>query len=177
MSPLPQLHFVQNCYVVPDLDEACRRFHALYGLGPFVGGSEAVLENHVYRGAPAEPIRIRGVFVQSGALNVELVQVLSDGPSAFHDMFARGTGGFHHTAMFCADYARDRDALIAAGLPLVSEFTLPFATICYLDARASHGHMIELYPESAVIRDMYRQARDAAQDRADRDRGRIVPWR
>ncbi len=57
------LAFVQNCYVVPDLEAACQRFHQLYNIGPFVGGMEAVLEHHVYRGKPAEPIRLRGVFV------------------------------------------------------------------------------------------------------------------
>jgi hypothetical protein len=35
--------------------------------------------------------------------------------------------------------------------------------------------MIELYPENAIIRDMYRQARDAAQS-WDRKQ-LIVPWR
>ncbi|KHK92662.1 VOC family protein [Novosphingobium malaysiense] len=169
------LHFVQNCYVVADLDAACRRFHTLYGIGPFVGGSEAVLGDHFYRGAPAEPIRLRGVFVQSGDLNVELVELLSDAPSAFHDMFAKGGEGFHHVAIFSASYEEDRDRFVAAGMPLASEFTTPFgAKICYLDARDTLGHMIELYPENAIIRDMYRQTRDAALSWNGHEL--IVPW-
>lgn len=172
---LAPLAFVQNCYVVPDLEAACQRFHALYNIGPFVGGTEAVLEHHEYRGEAAEPIRLRGVFVQSGDLNVELVQILSDGPSAFHDMYASGEGGFHHAALFCDDYEATRDELVAAGMPLASEFTTIFGTkICYLDARDTLGHMIELYPENAIIRDMYRQARDAAKDWDGRDL--IIPW-
>ncbi len=180
MSPAAApLAIVQNCYVVRDLDAACARLNALYGIGPFVGGSEAELSSHRYRGEAAPPIRIRGVFVQSGDLNVELVQLLSDTPSAFHDMFAGGGEGFHHVAMFCADYAARRDAMIAAGYPLVSEFTATLGEgdevqICYLDARDTLGHMIELYPEHAVIRDMYRQARDAATGWDGRDL--IVPW-
>jgi hypothetical protein len=35
-------------------------------------------------------VRLRGVFVQPGDLNVEKVQILSDGPSAFRAMFAPG---------------------------------------------------------------------------------------
>lgn len=169
------LHFVQNCYVVPDLDAACRQFHELYGVGAFVGGSEGVLESHFYRGEPSAPIRLRGVFVQSGDINVELVEILSDAPSAFHDMFGAGEGGFHHAAIFSDDYEGDRDRFVAAGMPVASEFTTPFgAKICYLDARATLGHMIELYPENAIIRDMYRQTRDAARDW---DGGyRVIPW-
>ena len=169
------LTIVQNCYVVRDLDEACARLGALYGIGPFVGGGEGTLDNHVHRGAPAPPIRIRGVFVQSGDLNIELVELLSDAPSAFHDMYPDGGEGFHHNAMFCPDYTATRDAFVAAGMPVASEFVTAFgAKICYMDARATHGHMIELYPEDATIRAMYARARSAAEDWDGRDL--IVPW-
>ncbi|MDX1581773.1 MAG: VOC family protein, partial [Alphaproteobacteria bacterium] len=90
---------VQNCYVVRDLEQACARLHGMYGIGPFLGGAESALTSHHYRGREEEPIRIRGVFVQSGDLNIELVQLLSQGPSAFHDMFPDGGEGFHHVAL------------------------------------------------------------------------------
>lgn len=157
------------------LEAACARLHRLYGMGPFVGGGEGVLDRHLYRGEPAPPIRIRGVFVQSGDLNVELVQLVSKTPSAFHDMFADGGEGLHHTAMFCANYKATRDAWVAAGYPIASEFETGFgAQICYVDARRDHGHMVELYPENPVIRSMYREAREAAA-RWDGDE-LIVPW-
>jgi hypothetical protein len=165
---------VQNCYVVPDLEEACARFHALYGIGPFVGGAEVQLSEHYHRGRPVEPVRLRGVFVQSGDLNIELVQLLSDGPSAFRDMFAPGEGGFHHVAIFCQDYAGTRDRLVEQGCPVASSFTLSFGPeVCYVDARPSLGHMIELYPEDARIRALYAEARDAAANWDGRDL--IVP--
>jgi len=153
---------VQNAYVVRDLEEACTRFHRLFGIGPFVGGSQFELGNHVYRGRSADAVSVRGVFVQSGSLNIELLQVASGPPSAFHDMFASGEAGFHHVAEFCHDYRQRKDAWIAAGYAVASEFTLSWgAQICYIDARSTLGHMIELYPEDVVIRDMYRQAREA----------------
>ncbi len=166
---------VQNCYVVRDLEAACARLHRLYGIGPFVGGATAELSRHVYRGRPADPIVLRGVFVQSGDLNIELVQLLSDAPSAFHDMYPDGGEGFHHVAMFCDDYSATRDAFVAEGLAVASEFVTPFdASICYIDVTGTLGHMIELYPENAIIRAMYAQARDAAVDWDGRDL--IVPW-
>jgi hypothetical protein len=169
---------VQNCYVVRNLEEGCERLHRLYGIGPFVGGVQAELGSHVHRGRPAPPIVLRGVFVQSGELNVELVELISTTPSAFHDMYANGREGLHHVAMFCDDYEAERDAFVAAGYPVASEFTVSFgaldARICYIDARAVFGHMIELYPENAVLRDMYRQARDAPQTWDGKDL--IIPW-
>jgi hypothetical protein len=121
------------------------------------------------------PIRLRGVFVQSGDLNIELIQILSDAPSAFHDMYSAGREGFHHVALFCDDYEGERDAWVGAGYPVASEFTVPWgANICYIDARSHFGHMIELYPEDAIIRGMYQQARDAMNG-WDGTR-LIVPW-
>lgn len=166
---------VQNAYVVRDLDTACAELHRLTGIGPFIGGTEVRLDRHRYRGADAEPIRLRGVFVQSGALNLELIELLSDGPCAFSDMYPRGSQGFHHSAIFCDDYEAERDAWVAAGYPVASEFTTDFgASICYIDARPLLGHFLELYPESPIIRGMYRQAADAP---AGWDRQQlIVPW-
>ena len=176
MPPVPALEIVQNCYVVRNLELACAQMHRAYGLGPFVGGGVAQLDDHIYRGKPAEPIRLRGVFVQSGDLNIELIELVSTTPSAFHDMYASGRQGLHHVAMFCADYAAERDAFVAAGYPVASEFSVSFgAQICYIDARDTLGHMIELYPENAIIRNMYQQARDAAQNWDRKEL--IIPWR
>jgi hypothetical protein len=175
VAQLPAAAIVQNAYVVRDLEEACRRVRAQYHVGPFVGGTEFELASHLYRGRPAPPVTVRGVFVQAGPLNVELIQVLSKAPSAFHDMFPAGEEGFHHVAMFCDDYERQRDAWVAAGYPIASEFTLSWGPrVCYIDARREFGHMIELYPEDAILRGMYRQAYEAA---IGWDGSRlIVPW-
>lgn len=170
------LEVIQNAYVVADLEAACAQFHKAYGIGPFIGGGEAELADHVYRGKPAEPIRIKGVFVQSGETNLELVQVLSNGPCAFTEMYPSGQHGFHHAAAFCDDYEKQRDDLIAAGYPIVSEFKTGFgAQICYIDTRALNGHYLELYPESAIIRGMYDQARQASID-WDGTGSLIRPW-
>lgn len=162
-SPLAALKVVQNCYVVPDIEAACRQFSTLYGIGPFVGGVEGVLENHVYRGQPTPPVRLKAAFAQSGDLNLELIEVVSDGPNPFRDMFAKGETGFHHVAVFASDYEAERDRLVALGLPVASEFTIFGNTrVCYIDARAALGHMIELYPEDENLRALYRRTREAA---------------
>jgi hypothetical protein len=176
MTPLlQQARIVQNAYVVPDLEQACRQMHQLYGIGPFVGGQPAELRAHRHRGQAAPDIRFRSVFVQSGDLNIELVQLLSPAPSAFHDMFGEGQQGLHHVAVFCTDYARERDAFVAAGYPVASEFTAGMgAQICYIDTRPVLGHMIELYPEHPGIRAKYQQARDAATHWDGQTL--IIPW-
>lgn len=163
-TPRPPLNVVQNGYVVENLEEGCRRFSELYGIGPFVGGGEGgVLRDHLHRGQPAPPVRLRAAFAQSGDLNIELIELVSNGPDAFHDMFPNGETGFHHVAVFASDYAAERDRLVRLGMPVASEFTIFEATrVCYIDARATLGHMIELYPEDRALRALYRRTREAA---------------
>lgn len=169
------LQIVQNAYVVRNLEEGCVRFNRLLGIGPFVGGNEFELSGHVYRGRPAAPIRLKVAFVQAGDLNIELVELLSEAPSAFHDMFPAQQEGLHHHAIFCQDYAAQRDELQEHGSPVASEFEVPWgAKICYVDTRATLGHMTELYPEDPVLRDLYRQARDRAREWDGKQL--IVPW-
>lgn len=176
MAGMAGRRIVQYCYVVRDLERECARLHALLGVGPFVGGMEAVLGDHLYHGRPADPIRLRGVFVQSGDLNIELVQMLSTGPCAFTDMYRNGAEGLHHAAMFSDDYEGEKARWIAAGHPVVSEFSTGFgAKICYIDARRPFGHFIELYPENPIIRAMYAQTVEEAG--AWDGRQLIVPWR
>ena len=147
----------------------------MLGIGPFIGGGSAVLDNHEYRGKPAPPINFRCVFVQSGDIVIELIQLVSSAPSAFHDMFRDGAQGLHHSAIFCSDYEAERDALVAAGYPVASEFTVSFgARICYVDTRPVLGHMLELYPPHPRIHAMYRRTWEAAESWDGRDL--VVPW-
>ncbi|MFO6446434.1 VOC family protein [Erythrobacter sp. NE805] len=162
VSLLP-VTLVQNAYLVRNLEEGCAALNRTFGWGPFLGGTEGVLADHVYRGKPTEPIRIRGVFVQTGAINVEVIEVVSRGPSAFHEMLrADGQPVLHHCASFAADYDATRDHLVAQGYQVVSEFGFAGRRICYVDTRRLLGFMTEVYPELPVIRAMYEEAREAA---------------
>lgn len=162
VSVLP-VTLVQMAYLVPNLEEGCAALNRAYGWGPFLGGTEGVLADHTYRGQPADPIRIRGVFVQTGEINVEVIEVVSDAPSAFHEMLrADGQPVLHHCATFATDYEGVRDHLVAQGYPVVSEFGFAGRRICYVDTRPLLGFMTEVYPDLPVIRAMYAEARGAA---------------
>jgi Glyoxalase/Bleomycin resistance protein/Dioxygenase superfamily len=157
---------VQMAFLVPNLEAGCAALGRAYGWGPFLGGTEGVLADHTYRGAPADPIRIRGVFVQTGDINVEVIEVISDAPSAFHEMLrADGQPVLHHCATFAADYTGTRNHLVAQGYPVVSEFGFAGHRICYVDTRPLLGYMTEIYPELPIIRAMYAETVDATSAR------------
>jgi hypothetical protein len=169
------MEIVQVCYMVKDLEQACEKMHRLLGVGPFLGGVEFDLTNHKYRGEPARPVTLKGAFVQSGELNIELLELKSEGPSAFHDMYLPGEEGIHHVAMFCVDYEQRKAELVARGCTVASEFTFGNGIqIGYIDARHILGHMIEIYPNDPTIHNMYRVAREAP-SRWD-GQNLIVPW-
>ena len=174
MSLLP-VTLVQTAYLVPNLEEGCAALNRAFGWGPFLGGTEGVLTGHTYRGQPADPIRIRGVFVQTGGLNVEVIEVVSQGPCAFNESLrADGQPVLHHCATFAADYEATRDHLVAQGYPVVSEFGFAGRRICYVDTRSLIGFMTEVYPDLPIIRAMYAEAREAAAARPGD--AAIIPW-
>jgi hypothetical protein len=174
LSILP-VTLVQMAFLVPNLEEGCAALNRAYGWGPFCGGSEGVLADHIYRGEPADPIRIRGVFVQTGDINVEVIEVVSAAPSAFHEMLREdGQPVLHHCATFAADYEGVRDHLVAQGYPVVSEFGFAGHRICYVDTRPLLGYMTEVYPELPLIRALYTEAREAAAARPGD--AAITPW-
>jgi hypothetical protein len=162
-AALPPVAVVQNAYVVPDLVAGCRRLHELYRIGPFLRIGRHELRDAFYRGQPApEPVVIEAAFAQSGELSIEVIQQLSPGPSAFRDMFGPGEHGLHHVATWATDWNAERAAFIAAGYEIAMESAgRGDYRICYVDARPTLGHMIELYPDHPDLRAVYRRVAEA----------------
>jgi len=160
---LQNARIVQNAYVVNDLEEACRRWHGVYGVGPFIGSRRFVLEMD-YRGRRVD-VEMAGAFAQSGDVVLELLQQLNDVPSPFRQLFPQGREGFHHVAAFCDDYAETRARAQAAGFEIAGELDYaPGCRICYIDTSAVLGHMVELYTDHPAVRDLYAAVRAASQD-------------
>ncbi len=155
---------VQNAYYVNDLDAAIARWHALWGLGPFLVRRHIVLSHVSYRGRPAA-LDISAAYVQAGAIQVELVTQHDDQPSAFRDVFTAAQEGLHHVAVVPEDY----DALIAAyaaqGFRIASELrTASGRGAAFVDTRALLGHMVEIYWPSPGLTALYREVAAAAEN-------------
>lgn len=155
---------IQNAYYVSDLDAAIRRWHELWGLGPFVVRRHIGLPDVRYRGVRTQ-LDISAAYVQCGEIMVELVTQHDDSPSAFREMYARGAEGFHHVAVLPDDY----DALLAhyarAGFEVVTELrTASGRGAAYVDTRAIFGHMLEVYWPSDGLRQLYANVKRAAEE-------------
>ncbi len=150
---------IQNAFVVNDLEAAMHRWHATLGTGPFVVTEHIQFENVVYRGAEVE-IDISAALAQCGDMQIELIQQHSDAPSCYSDQYALGEEGFHHVAILCKDHRAVHQQYVQAGMASATEFGSGDQTIAYMDARASIGAMVELYPDSDGIRGLFDMVRD-----------------
>ena len=163
-SLLKGAKIIQNAYVVDNLEEAIERWTKLYGIGPWVIMPHVIGQNLTYRGEPSE-LDFSAGFVQSGEINIELIEQHTDGPSAFRDMFAPGEEGFHHVAIISDDYEGDKARFEAAGCPVATEFSLAQDSgIAFIDTRKMLGHMVELYQNEASINRLYSVIRQAAEN-------------
>ena len=157
------LGFIQMAYMVDDLDQAMARWHRLWGTGPFLVRRHIAMEQVWYRGQPAT-LDISAGFVQAGSVQVEFIEQHDDAPSAFRDMYARGQQGLHHVAVLPEDARATVDALVAKGFPVATELrTRGGRGAWFIDTRPLLGHMMEIYPPSEGIHDLYRRvAQEAA---------------
>ncbi len=153
---------VQVAYVVADVFEAARRWVADWGAGPFVVREHIPVVDVVYRGQPAV-FDHSSAYGQWGNLMVELVQDHGTGPSAVRDMYAPHESGLHHLAFFVDDIDATTARLVAAGYPLaMSATSVGGVRFHFIDAIASHGHMLELYEPTDHLRAFYARVAAAA---------------
>lgn len=141
----------QSCWVVPDLIAAAERWVKM-GVGPFVT-IESSFPDAIYRGERV-PLEIFAGLAQAGPMQIELIEQRSPGPSAYRDSFAPGESGFHHVAKIVPDYDEQVAALRARGIVIATEAIFDGKPFCYADTRAEIGAMLEIVPDTSVIREL-----------------------
>ena len=80
---------IQNAYVVDNLEEAMQRWTGIYGIGPWVILPHVIGQNLTYRGAPAD-LDFSAGFVQTGEINIELIEQHTDGPQCLSGHVCKG---------------------------------------------------------------------------------------
>ena len=91
---LPEGSYTQTAYVVNNLEESAAHWAKVSGAGPWFI-SEAKTKNTIYRGKPSS-FKFRIALAFLGASQLELVQILDDGPSVFKETLDKSGPGFNH---------------------------------------------------------------------------------
>jgi hypothetical protein len=153
---------VQIAYAVPDALAAADAWIRDFGAGPFFVRPHIELVDVVYRGRPGA-FDHTSAYGQWGSLMVELVVDHGVANSPVRDVFAPGESGLHHLAVVVEDLHETVKALVTAGSEIaMSARTTNGTEFHFVDTRATHGHMIELYGRSDRLRAFYAMVAEAA---------------
>ena len=163
---LSDLPIRQVAYFVPDVREAALRHRQLFGSGPYYVADHIPLSLCRHRGREAQ-LDHSSAYGQWGPLMIEFVQQNNPGPSAFHDLYAEGSGrqGLHHVALFVDDIEAEMRRYESAGfeVALYAEMADGFPFV-FIDTVAAYGHMIELYPPRPTLTGFYELVATAVRD-------------
>jgi hypothetical protein len=153
---------VQNCFIVDDIDAAINRWVKDIGAGPFFVRRHMTDLAFKYRGEPSS-----GDFSlalgQAGPVQIELMQIHSDRPNIYTDLFPKPVrNGFHHVAMFALDFDGALKAYRDKGVEIAMEGAFGATRFAFADVSRDFGFMIELYQDTADMRGLYKMIADAA---------------
>jgi hypothetical protein len=143
---------IQMGYVTPDIETALDFWIGTAGAGPFFY-ADYEPERQLYRGEPTH-IRFRIAYGYLGDMQIEAVQQLEGGPSAYTEALDKAEtvpagGVLHHVMMLHDGYDAAVDGYVAAGAePRYSAFVPGVGRFCYLDARPLMGCHVELVEDT-----------------------------
>jgi len=158
---------IQYAWVVPNLEEAARNWHATMGVGPFLINRDIQVAQARHRQAPTAT-RFSTAVAQSGDVQIELIEQLDDGPSVYRDTVPAGATGFHHIAFIDADFTAAVARLTDQGHEIAADGLFGEMRYAYVDTTASIGCMTEIVEDKPAIRAFFGAIRKAA-DRWDGD--------
>jgi hypothetical protein len=151
--------FMQVCWVVPDIYAAMTSWTTIAGVGPFFLFQDVKYDQPHYRGKPTTSVDITAAIAQAGDVQIELVCQNEERPSVFRDIVPAGRTGFHHTAVVCKDYDADVAAYARAGAPVVFSGLMMGFRVCWVDASATLGFMVELIEANDVAAAVFAKIR------------------
>jgi len=162
LMPLKNRQVVQNAWVVRDIDQAMRKWTETVGIGPFLELPRMVPDQYVYREANVRP-DIRVALAQSGEVQIELMQVLTDGPSVYEDAVVSGEESvYHHVCIFTDDIDADIAHHQALGFEISVVGHHGDVRFAFVDTRPALGCMLEIITDSPLIRGIYGAVRRAS---------------
>lgn len=164
MAALTRHPVFQYAYFVTDIEEACTRWHRLFGAGPFVIVPHHRADWFEYRGTPQEA-DVTYAFGYLGDDQIQFVQQHDDTPSIYREMYAPGEEGLHHLGVLVSDYAAERQRLLDMGFEAGCELRHADVEAGYFDTRSVNGTFLELHtdpPNTLRSFAMWRRAHEIA---------------
>ncbi len=109
LGPIRQLG-----YVVDDIEAGMKHWSEIMGVGPWFYNPRVPIEDYTYDGHRHDPHN-SVALANSGAMQVELIQIRNDVPSMYRDFREKGLRGLQHVAFWTTDYDTDLARMLARG--------------------------------------------------------------
>jgi hypothetical protein len=154
-------HYFQIAWVVPDLRAAVEQWIHGMGMGPFFIYDHVHLSGYLYRGAPFELDQSIAI-AQAGAMQLELIQVHTEGITPFSEVIPRGKPAIHHIAVVASDLERETAEYVSHGYTILAEGNTSGVRFAMIDTWAKHGCMIELLADHPLLRQSAKVIANAA---------------
>ncbi|WP_433598287.1 VOC family protein [Nocardia sp. CA-135953] len=150
-------------FVVEDIEETMAFWNETMGVGPFFYLERSATSNLYYRGEKTQVVSSTAL-AQAGGVQIELIQLRNDTPSAYRDMNPYGPGALHHVGYFVEDYEAESAARRDNGLELVQWGDAgPRVHFCYYADPVRQGLLVELI-EIGGLRTFFDQIAEASRE-------------
>lgn len=135
-------------YYVEDLEASAGQLRAALGAGPFVDLGVSDSDDVDIRGQKVR-LAMRTALGHLNDIQLELIEVDTDGPDPYHEM---GRFGLHHFCVYVDDVDAAVQDLESAGMSLAMRMTSGQGMeIAYVDAREQLGQYIEVTTPSEQL--------------------------
>ena len=146
MYQLPETPFnlppvYQLGFVVKDIERTCKYYESMFGTGPFSEVIDVDMDGAILRGKPVKT-KIKVAFVQSGGIQIELIQPV-EGANVYTEFLADKGEGIHHLAYQVEDLDAMKAQFAAQGIEPVFSRDMGVMEFAYFDMSEVGGLMIE----------------------------------
>lgn len=141
-------------FVVPDLEQAARRYVEAFGCGPFLDMGQASPKKATYRGGEAN-VKIRCALGYHRGVQIELIEPLSGELDIYTET---GRYGLHHICMWTDDLKATVDDMQRKGYEVAFEQVSEGGMhVVYFDALDTWGVFIECNEPATRLWDVVKQ--------------------
>jgi hypothetical protein len=164
----------QAAYVVDDIDAAIDGWGKVANIGPFFVMRDAHPDTFVYRGERADDFRSNLAFVQSGPIQIELIEPVSSGPNLYRDFAPAGADAYHHQAYWHADLEAETARFTELGVERIAYGTAGSMHFSYFDTTNLIGCITEVLQHDEGMAAFMQSFADAATDWDGTDPVRVL---
>lgn len=155
---------MQEAYIVPDIQEAVKKFSETLGAGPFFTADSFPLIEATYRGAACEAELALAIGF-SGNICYELIQLKNDAPSPWKEILDQKGYGYHHRAITTDDFDAALDYYKSLGYEIALHTKVVFGTrAAYIDTNDANYGMIELIEMNDAVEDFFSNMKKASEN-------------